>query len=210
MEDAGRRAPPGVQQEPQTPGEEWLEGRLTDDKDLPNTDEEQHNILLKTLDHLKIMLSESSSNENFEKPPPTEALDQAVIPPILKEPTPPPLSDPEKERWKKILDEFVTDEKISLGPERLKDELSNALKAEKDRRRQYAEIMARSEKTAGLELELQAAEERERRAIENFILHLMGRSATTAKLKRINEELDRLEETATRRRNERESRNQGN
>lgn len=116
----------GVQEEPQTSGEEWLEGRLPDDEDLPNTDEEQHNALLKTLDYLKI-ISEASSNGNFEKvrfvpirrlfktqtnasqltqPPPTEALDQGIIPPILKEPTPPPLSDLEKEHWNKDLVEL--------------------------------------------------------------------------------------------------------
>ncbi|KKP02493.1 hypothetical protein THAR02_05402 [Trichoderma harzianum] len=197
----------GVQEEPQTSGEEWLEGRLTDDEDLPNTDEEQHNALLKTLDYLKI-ISEASSNGNFEKPPPTEALDQGIIPPILKEPTPPPLSDLEKEHWNKDLVEFMTNEKISLGSERLKDEISNTLKAEKDRRRQYAEIMAQSEET--VRLELQAAEIRKRRENEDHILHLIEYAAETVRVKMIGERVDRLMETLTREDNERKSRNQGN
>lgn len=102
----------------------------------------------------------------------------------------------------------MTNEKISLGSERLKDEISNTLKAEKDRRRQYAEIMAQSEET--VRLELQAAEIRKRRENEDHILHLIEYAAETVRVKMIGERADRPTETLTREDNERKSRNQGN
>ncbi|QYT02588.1 hypothetical protein H0G86_009582 [Trichoderma simmonsii] len=206
MEDAGRRAP----EEPQKPREESIEERLTDDEDFPSTDEEQHidsslfrqhteNTDYPKSVQTRIYMPEAFSNDHFERPPPTEALDQAIIPPILKEPTPPPLSDLEKD-----LNKFWANGEISLVSERLKDEISNALKAEKDRKRQYAEIMARSGETVGPGF--QVAEELKRIENEEHILHLKRYAPHTARVKMICEKL----ETTTRERNERESRNQGN
>ncbi|KAK4085499.1 uncharacterized protein Triagg1_489 [Trichoderma aggressivum f. europaeum] len=114
---------PGEQEEPRTLGEEWLEGKLTDDENLPNINEEQdisHSRSGQYAENTDYpnsiptgastdLVSEALNHDRFEKPlllPPTEALSRATLSPAPKEPSPPVLLPyPEEEHLLKELSE---------------------------------------------------------------------------------------------------------